>query len=566
MEFLKSQLARLQQQFGQLTASQKMLSVSLVAIMVMTLTWWGRYAGTAEMEPLLDQDVSAEEFSHISSNLKLHNIPFTPSGSRILVPADRRLEAVAALGFDQALPKDFSSAFMDIVGKMDNPLNSHDRSEAIRNEARQATLAGIFRYFPKVNTAAVMIDTTQKRSFDNPVTARASVYLKMKSGEKADNRLVNAAADMICGAVAGIQRSNVKVIVDGVSRLFVSEDGNDNPYGGGNYLETIRDAESYYAGKVQQQLSFCDGVMVHVVVTPKDESSLTETDQVDPKVISREFSNENESTTTSSGNRPGGDVGVAPNTGSNEKMTIGPGAGGGGEGDTSRTEKTTIKTENFPSRTKKTIKSPAGSVTVTSASVTFPRSFFIKAYKNLNGSDKEPGEAVLGPFIASELERSRKVVKACLHLATEEALVVETYFDLLPAVIEAPAQTTGVAMLFSGHAKEIVLGVFALASLFMISMLVRKTAPAAVVMAGQGSSSSMPSVGSTVDAMLAKAGLKAMVSEDAAEVSAGGQALDGVELDDNTIRAQQVVEQVTNLAKENPDVAASMIKRWMNRA
>ena len=46
MDFLKNQLARLQQQFNQLTASQKMLSVSLVAIMVMTLLWWGRYAGT----------------------------------------------------------------------------------------------------------------------------------------------------------------------------------------------------------------------------------------------------------------------------------------------------------------------------------------------------------------------------------------------------------------------------------------------------------------------------------------------------------------------------------------
>jgi flagellar biosynthesis/type III secretory pathway M-ring protein FliF/YscJ len=220
----------------------------------------------------------------------------------------------------------------------------------------------------------------------------------------------------------------------------------------------------------------------------------------------------------------------------------------------------------FPSSVKKTTKSPAGSVTPTSASVTFPRSFFIKAYKNFSRSDSEPSDAVLAPFITAELEKSRNVVMACLNLTNEKSLVVETYFDLLPAAVEAPAQVTGVAMLFSGHAKEIVLGVLALASLFMVSMLVRKSAPPMVAMAGHGSSSSMPSVGSTVDAMLTKAGLKAMVSEDAAEVGAGGQALDGVELDDNTIRAQQVVEQVTNLAKENPDVAASMIKRWMNRA
>ena len=37
MDFLRSQLARIQQQLGTLNASQKMLTFSLVALMVMTL-------------------------------------------------------------------------------------------------------------------------------------------------------------------------------------------------------------------------------------------------------------------------------------------------------------------------------------------------------------------------------------------------------------------------------------------------------------------------------------------------------------------------------------------------
>ena len=574
MDFLKNQLGRLQQQFNQLTASQKMLALSLVAIMAMTLVWWGHYAGTAEMEPLLDQDISSDEFARISSDLKQHGIPYSASGSRILVPADRRLEAMAAVGSDQMLPKDFSSAFLDIVGKMDNPLNSHDRSEAIRNEARQATLAGILRYFPKVSTAAVMLDTTMKRSFDSPVNARASIYLKLKSGEKADNRLVDAAADMVCGAVAGLQRQNVKVIVDGVSRLFTNEDGSDNTFAGGSYLERVREAESYYAAVVQSQLSFCDGVMVHVNVTPKVDSSHTEIDSVDPKVISKEISNEHEITTTASGARPSGEPGVGPNTGSNQGMAIGGGnsAAAASDGETVKTEKDVTKLENFVNRTRKTTSTPAGSVVVTSASVTFPRSFFVKAYKNLKGADKEPAEAVLLPFIASELEKWRKVVKTCLNLPAEESLVVDTYVDLLPTLADAPVQSAGVALLVTSHGKEIVLGVLALASLFMVSMMVRKGSGSTLALAGEriaghsASGSNMPSVGSTVDAMLVKSGLKAMVSDDAAEVGAGGQTLDGIELDDSTIRAQQVEEQVGNLAKENPDVAANMIKRWMSRA
>ena len=42
--------------------------------------------------------------------------------------------------------------------------------------------------------------------------------------------------------------------------------------------------------------------------------------------------------------------------------------------------------------------------------------------------------------------------------------------------------------------------------------------------------------------------------------------LDGMEMDEDTIRSQQMLEQVSNLVKENPDSAASLVKRWLNRA
>ena len=38
--------------------------------------------------------------------------------------------------------------------------------------------------------------------------------------------------------------------------------------------------------------------------------------------------------------------------------------------------------------------------------------------------------------------------------------------------------------------------------------------------------------------------------------------MDGMELDDETMKSQQVVEQVTTMVKESPDAAASLVKRW----
>jgi flagellar biosynthesis/type III secretory pathway M-ring protein FliF/YscJ len=43
-------------------------------------------------------------------------------------------------------------------------------------------------------------------------------------------------------------------------------------------------------------------------------------------------------------------------------------------------------------------------------------------------------------------------------------------------------------------------------------------------------------------------------------------ALDGVEMDDDAIRTQQVLDQVSNMVKENPDGAAALVKRWLSRA
>jgi flagellar biosynthesis/type III secretory pathway M-ring protein FliF/YscJ len=247
----------------------------------------------------------------------------------------------------------------------------------------------------------------------------------------------------------------------------------------------------------------------------------------------------------------------------NQGMTIGGGAGGG-EGQSTTMERNKVKMENHPGRIHKTIRSPAGALSVASASVTFPRSFFVKAYQSLKG-DKEPNDAVLQPFISDQLEKLRKVIKACLNVPTDEAVVVDSYVDFLPAAVEAPTQTAGVSLLLGSHGKEIALGVLALASLFMVSMMVRKTGPAVATAGAAAAHPAMPTTGTTVDAMLAKTAGFQVASEDAAEVGEGGRTLDGIELDDEAIRAQQVVEQVSTMVKENPDAAANLIKRWMIR-
>src|SRR5262245_17388889 len=115
MEKFRLQLARIQQQFAALTASQRMLVSALVAIMVMTLLWWAKYAGTAEMEAVTTAAVGPEELLAIQQKLNSADIANIVSGSSIMVPAERKIQAIALLASERMLPRDGAGGFEDII-------------------------------------------------------------------------------------------------------------------------------------------------------------------------------------------------------------------------------------------------------------------------------------------------------------------------------------------------------------------------------------------------------------------------------------------------------------------
>ena len=80
-------------------------------------------------------------------------------------------------------------------------------------------------------------------------------------------------------------------------------------------------------------------------------------------------------------------------------------------------------------------------------------------------------------------------------------------------------------------------------------MMVRKTTPPAIV---------VPKA--------EKAQVAAAEVDLTTEVSEGIQSMDAVEVNDDSVRTQQIIGQVSNMVKENPDAAANLVKRWLNRA
>lgn len=551
MDFLKKQLARLKEQFALLTATQKMLAVSLIAIMVMTLLWWGNYAGESELEEVLAQDFSADDLARVTSQLQANQITFKVNGARVMVPHDRKVQAQGILSYSQLMPHDMSSAFEDTISKMSSPIDPPSKTDSIQNHAREVMLAQWMRYWPKVRSAMVAIDPSVHRSFDNSVMPSATVMIQLNTGEKPDKKLVMAAADAVVGSVAGLERNRVKVIVDGAPQVV--EDGDLGDMTGNLLMDRIREWETYYSRKVQDHLAI-DGAMVHVAVALNDEHTQMHVKGFDPKAtIKAERSTSSHTEEATTVNHAGSSD---PGVNANGPISIPNNTSPPAEQNRTSSEESKTDFDNNVGTTDVWKTKAAGAATVRSVSVSLPRSYFAKIYQRNMGTDKEPTKAVLDPFIDEQLLTVRRNVRGCLPVDTDDMVVLTTYTDLLPVNPEASGQVSGgVSLLIGGHMKEIALGALALVSLFMVSTMVRKAAP--VIVTPEDASADVAGKG--------KSG-KGAAEDDTAEVGEGAASLDGVELDKETIHNQQMADQVTTLVKENPDAAAMLVKRWMNRA
>ena len=567
MDLLKNQLARLQQQLALLSASQRMLTGTLIAIMLMTLVWWGKYAGQSEMEPVLDQDFSPEEIARVTADIASRDIKYSVTGTRVLVPSDRKYEVLAALSFEGLLPHDTQAGIEEMVHKMSTPWDSQGQQEDLRNKAKGMTLSQVLRNFPHVQNAVVLIDPTSRRGIGEGgnVFPTASVNLEMKPGQKADRKLVNAAADLVAGAVSNLSRSHVNVIVDGATWKIHEADDSDGGGESDGYIARVQEGERHFARKIQEQLSFIDGLAVSVTVQPSDRSVQGEQTTIDAKnTVQMELHTDNTTETTSTPGGGGGkDPGAIANVGINTASSSTP-------SDNATTDKEATKSDYtiLPSQTHISYHL-FDNVQVVSASVRVPRSYFVRILKQAK-PDREPDDAMIDQLIDHELPKIRNDVKACTYLKSDDMVVVDTYTDLMPAnTTAAPTAASAVTVALGSHGKEIALGALAVVSLLMVSMMVKKgAAPNVLVEPGETVSSAM---GTTAAAAAtakpaAKASKPARTPEDLEEVAEGTSALDGIELDPEAVRSKQMLEQVTSMVKENPDAAANLVKRWLNRS
>jgi flagellar biosynthesis/type III secretory pathway M-ring protein FliF/YscJ len=551
MDFLKAQFTRISEQLAGLSATQKMLVVSLLTIMIMTLLWWSHWAAEPEMAPLLEgQTLSADESAQVIAALNSQGIPHQLTNGAVYVPADRKLEVMATLGYSNALPQNVSDGFDSIVKGM-SWLDSPEKNQVMFNRAREMALKAMLKTWPGVANAEVIIDETQETKIDEPdVEPVATVTITTNHNSQRNPRdLAESAADMICRAKSGLKRSNISVEIDGESIPIRDRTADDGASLVDDGVALQQKAEKAIEDKIRGVLNDIHGLMVAVTVTVDTSSNVKTIHKIDPKqTVSVASHTEQMTSETTGGSSSSGEPGAVPNT----SMALPAASTSGPNNSTTSDEKDDFDTDH--GKQDEIIKQGPGTVTVVGATVRIPRSHFIQTWKAENDGKEPDDPAALKSYISTQLDEIKTQVKECAAFPSDDAITVAVVTDIpkpdLPMATDTAASP--VSNVFNQHGKELGVGALAVVSLFMVSMMVRKGGSAG---GGAVTEPLAGDDGKTVD------GNEAIVG-DAVEDQAS---LDGMELDEESVKAQRMVDQVQQMVQSNPDAAANLVKRWLNR-
>lgn len=557
---------RVRQQFDEILSRLKVLDTSqriaigLCAVMVAaSLLWLMQWSTQPDMVSLLSHDFSFPELDSAEQALKANGIPYKTYGSRIFVTAGDRHNALRLLHTANALPEG-SLYDMAAVVTDQNPFLAPDAREFAQNYAKGNELAKIIATSPFVKSASVIINPRAKRRLggtsDMPT---ASVAVTLQPGAEMSEGTVDGLAKLVSGAVAGLKPHNVYITDTGTGRSFNLPHPDD--VASFDVFSMEKKREAHLQSKVMGALAYIPGVRAHVTVevdTSKRVTQRLKHDSAQPKV---ESSQSSESGAANGAAEPG----VQANLG--QSLTA------GGNGATNTTEESTV--ENFEPKLSETetVEQVPFAIKDVTAAVGIPRSFVVGVYQAQFPTAEKPDDE--NPDYVkirdAQVDRVRRSVERIVMAKDPAAIEVTVFPDMewnidgsswsrTPAaggvVTQAGAESLDPMAMVRGYGPQVGLSVLALVSLFMMMRIVR-------------SGTALPQAATETPSRPVALEDEPLLAAGSTAVGKAGRSeslLVGREVDDETLRYQELNEEVARLVEADPEGAAELIRRWMDEA
>jgi len=559
MDFLRRTLQQIKIFLSKMTISQRLLVATLAVVGCISFLFLVQYAGQREMVPLLDQPFTGPSLAQIQAKLDGWEQTYTMQGDRILVPRAEQKQLLAKLAYAGALPEDTSIGWSTLLADSDiwTPESVRQNKALI---IKQTELARIIAKFPGVEKAQVIINEGGKRTLRNTQpTASASVMVQLTSSAPPVGRLAVAIGALVSGSTPNLKRENVQVVADGklVPVAAVGEETSTD------YLSAKAQYETLYRQKILDILPPATEALVQVDVTLQNTKLERRTTKYDEEGKGSWLARVDETTREQTGTNstPLEEPGVAANVSSQAP----PAAAGSNES----SEEGQRKNQAFAGSTETIEQTDKGGVKDITATVNVSLGYFEGMAKQGAAEKQAPDAAQVQAVMDREVTKLKKMVMAAIGLVdgpeNQDKVVVNPYWAGggianragEGGVVEAKAGAGGAAAgTMWRYGKHVAVSALAVVSLLMALMMVRKSASPA------------PTVGEEGEVRLpAKRPPEALGLEDSVvPAEGGGGLLAGLELDESSVQAQQVLEQIKEMVKDSPDQATALVSKWINQS
>jgi flagellar biosynthesis/type III secretory pathway M-ring protein FliF/YscJ len=544
MAIFENQIETIRKQMGGMDTSQR-IALGLCAVVVAgSVLWLTQWSMRRQMVSLYGEQLSDAQVTEITQELDRRGEDYEEQAGAIMVRPEDRRRLFMSLVEHNSGPQSFQFTFKELVGNENvfAPETSRRRQFLI---ALMSELSMMIRTMDKVKDARVLIadDESQLRLGYPKGRTKATVQLTMNGKERLSPGTVEAMVRLVSGAVPRLEPQDVAV-VDAAGRSYKVANPDDavttDLYG------LQRRKEKELLEKIEKLLSHIPNHMATVSLKLDAESSQTVGVTMGEPPVKRE---KREETSTSNRIRAM-EPGVEPNVGAALEGLA------GARGDS--TEKTEVEYSESRDNTRTTTMKHPGAVLQAAAAILIPRSYFVAALKSMaDDPERAPTRDEIEDLIDAEKPKIRDLVRPILVAASEPQIEVDVYYDEAKTYVPSAADpelavSGGVMDYINTNGKQFGLVALALMAMGMMFQMVRRSAEAPVV--PEDTSASLADLGGFSES-----------GEPIGEAGAPDAILIAQETDEGSMRSRQMAQQVSEMINDDPEKAASLVRRWIER-
>lgn len=238
----------------------RIATLLLALAVVIGGVWLIWSAGRTQYVAVLNQPLAPAQLLEAQRLLDSRGISHRTSSGLLMVPENSLPQVRSLLDYEGLLGgNDLSVA--DLAGDSDIWTTNAENQSRGRVKL-MGLLSRLISNFSEIRCATVLYDPGKKRTLGSgSVKPTASVNVTLHTGAKMTSKLLAAIADQVSGCIAGMQRSDVRIIEGGQSYHASGE-----PLVADAALEQLRAAEMHYARKIESALVYVGDVIVAVDV------------------------------------------------------------------------------------------------------------------------------------------------------------------------------------------------------------------------------------------------------------------------------------------------------------